>query len=119
MAADAITEGLTKNDLSKAQLGQWGPTFNQGVDRMRRLVCEYYDGFSFGRFVRHHPELKGTLTDLLIGDLFTDKVDKVWKPMEELYPEGKTAPKAWFAPASEEVTQNKVNELFLPEGHRP
>jgi flavin-dependent dehydrogenase len=119
MAADAITEGLAKGDVSKAQLGQWGPTFNKGVDRMRRLVCEYYDGFSFGKFVRHHPELKGTLTDLLIGDLFTDKVDKAWKPMESLYPEGKTAPQPWFAPASEEVTQNKVNELFLPEGYRP
>ena len=53
---------------------------------MRRLVCEYYDGFSFGNFVRHYPELRGTVTDLLIGDLFTDRVDKVWAPMESLYP---------------------------------
>ena len=22
------------------------------MERMRRLVCEFYDGFSFGRFVR-------------------------------------------------------------------
>lgn len=119
MAADAIVEGLRKGDVSKAQLGRWGPTFNQGVDRMRRLVCEYYDGFSFGKFVRHHPELKGTLTDLLIGDLFTDKVDKAWAPMESMYPEGKTAPKSWFAPTEGEAPQGKVNELFLPEGHRP
>lgn len=119
MAADAIHEGLQKNDLSKEQLGKWGPVFNQGVDRMRRLVCEYYEGFSFGNFVRHYPELKGTLTDLLIGDLFTDKVDKAWAPMESLYPEGKTPPKPWFAAAPEEIQQNKVNELFLPEGHRP
>jgi hypothetical protein len=26
--------------------------------------------------------LKGTVTDLLIGDLFRDEVDKVWEPME-------------------------------------
>ena len=57
---------------------------------MRRLVCEYYDGFSFGQFVRRYPELRGTVTDLLIGDLFTDRVDKVWPPMEALYPPGKT-----------------------------
>jgi hypothetical protein len=44
---------------------------------MRRLVCEYYDGFSFGNFVRRYPELQGTVTDLLIGDLFTERVDKV------------------------------------------
>src|SRR5207248_1635435 len=52
MAADAIAEGLQKGDLSAAQLGKWGPLFNRGVDRMRRLVCEYYDGFSFGKFVK-------------------------------------------------------------------
>ena len=86
MAADAIVEGLAKGDTSAAQLGKWGPEFNEGVDRMRRLVCEYYDGFSFGNFMKHYPELRGTVTDLLIGDLFTDRVDKVWKPMESLYP---------------------------------
>jgi flavin-dependent dehydrogenase len=117
-AADAINEGLQKNDLSEKQLGQWGDTFNQGIDRMRRLVCEYYDGFSFGQFVRQFPDLKGTVTDLLIGDLFEDKVDKVWKPMESLYPPGKTAPQPWFAPAAPEIAANKVNELFLPEGAR-
>ena len=75
-----------RDDLSAAQLGKWGPGFNEGVDRMRRLVCEYYDGFSFGNFVRNYPELKNTVTDLLIGDLFTDRVDKVWGPMESLHP---------------------------------
>ena len=69
-----------------AQLGKWGPEFNRGIDRMRRLVCEYYDGFSFGSFMRKHPDLRGTVTDLLIGDLFTDQVDDVWEPMEALYP---------------------------------
>jgi flavin-dependent dehydrogenase len=119
MAADAIAEGLQKGDVSKGQLGKWGPAFNQGVDRMRRLVCEYYDGFSFGKFVRTFPDLTGTVTDLLIGDLFTDRVDRVWGPMESLYPPGKTAPSPWFAEAPPEVAQNKVNELFLPEGPRP
>ena len=77
------------------QLGTWGPVFNEGVDRMRRLVCEYYDGFSFGAFVRNYPELRGTVTDLLIGDLFTDRVDKVWQPMESLYPPGKAPIPPW------------------------
>jgi flavin-dependent dehydrogenase len=84
MAADAIVEGFQKNDLSKAQLGKWGPLFNLGVDRMRRLVCEYYDGFSFGQFVRAYPQMRGTVTDLLIGDLFTDRVDGIWSKMESL-----------------------------------
>lgn len=84
LAADAIAEGLKNGDTTKAQLGKWGPGFMAGMDRMRRLVCEYYDGFSFGRFVKRHPHLKGHLTDLLIGDLFTDKVDDVIAPMNEL-----------------------------------
>jgi flavin-dependent dehydrogenase len=119
MAADAIVEGLKKNDVSAAQLGKWGPSFNQGVDRMRRLVCEYYEGFSFGNFVRHYPQLKGKVTDLLIGDLFTDKVDVVWQPMESLYPPGKTPPKPWDSGTPPEIAANKVNELYLPEGLRP
>jgi flavin-dependent dehydrogenase len=116
LAADAIAEGLAKGDVSAAQLGKWGEMFNRGVDRMRRLVCEYYDGFSFGKFVRTFPQLKGLVTDLLIGDLFTDKVDAVWGPMESLYPPGKTSIPAWTAEAPPEVAGNKVNELFLPEG---
>jgi flavin-dependent dehydrogenase len=119
MAADAIVEGLRSGDLSAAQLGKWGPALNQGIDRMRRLVCEYYDGFSFGKFVRQFPQLTGTITDLLIGDLFTDKVDVVWQPMESLYEAGKYQPNAWNSGTSPEIAANKVNELHLPEGARP
>ncbi len=119
LAADAIGEGFRNGDLSAAQLGKWGPAFNQGVDRMRRLVCEYYDGFSFGRFVRAHPDLRGTVTDLLIGDLFTDRVDKVWPPMEGMYPEGKKPPILWDAGVPAEEAKVKSSFLSLPEGHRP
>jgi flavin-dependent dehydrogenase len=119
LAADAIVEGLAKNDVSAKQLGAWETTFNHGVDRMRRLVCEYYNGFSFGKFVRNYPDLRGTVTDLLIGDLFTDRVDKVWPAMESLYERGKTAPPSWNAPASTEIRDNKANELVLPAGPKP
>jgi flavin-dependent dehydrogenase len=118
-AADAIVEGMEKGDLSASQLGKWRPVFDEGVDRMRRLVCEYYDGFSFGRFVRNFPHLQGTVTDLLIGDLFTDRVDKVWGPMESLYEPGKAAIPAWNAPATSDTAASKANELFLPEGIKP
>ena len=97
----------------------WGPMFNQGIDRMRRLVCEYYAGFSFGRFIREYPHLTGTVTDLLIGDLFTDKVDKVWGPMESTYEEGKGPPPMWDSGTPPEIASNKLNELFLPEGYKP
>ena len=99
--------------------GGWEAVFGQGIDRMRRLVCEYYDGFSFGNFVRNYPDLRGTVTDLLIGDLFTDRVDRVWAPMESMYEPGRTPPVSWNAPASKDVQENKENELVLPSGPKP
>jgi flavin-dependent dehydrogenase len=84
MAADAIAEGIRAGDTSAAQLGKWGPTFFAGMERMRRLVVEYYDGLSFGRFVRKHPDLKGLVTDVLIGDVFKDEVDVLWPLIDEL-----------------------------------
>ena len=47
--------------------------------------------------VRQFPEMRGTLTDLLIGDLFNDRVDKVWAPLESLYKEGKQPIPTWDA----------------------
>jgi hypothetical protein len=88
---------------------------------MRRLVCEYYEGFSFGQFVRNYPHLRGTVTDLLIGDLFTDRVDQVWEPMESLYPPGKPRIPAWNEPprAADQRDEPRVRELSLPEGLKP
>ena len=51
------------------------------------LVCEYYDGFSFGAFVRKYPHHKGNLTDLLIGNLFNEEVAEVFGPMEQMQAE--------------------------------
>jgi flavin-dependent dehydrogenase len=119
MAADAIAEGLKHGDVSARQLGRWGPIFNEGIDRMRRLVCEYYNGFSFGGFVREYPELRGTVTDLLIGDLFTDRVDKVWGPMESMYEPGRAPIPPWHAGPTPESAAEKVNQLVLPDGRRP
>jgi flavin-dependent dehydrogenase len=118
LASKAIVEGLAKGDTSGAQLGNWGQVFNEGVDRMRRLVCEYYSGFSFGKMIREYPELRGTLTDLLIGDLFHDGTDKVWGPLESLYEEGRAAIPRWNAGAAASAATDKENLLVLPEGRR-
>jgi len=119
LAADAIVEGLRNCDTSAGQLGKWGPKFNEGVDRMRRLVCEYYGGFSFGNMVRQFPEMRGTLTDLLIGDLFDDRVDKVWAPLESLYEPDKPPIPTWDAGTPAHLSKEKANELILPDGRRP
>ena len=119
LASQAIVEGLARGDTSGAQLGKWGPVFNEGVDRMRRLVCEYYSGFSFGKMIREYPELRGTLTDLLIGDLFHDGTDKVWGPLESLYEKGKAPIPSWNAGTPAAAAADKTNLLVLPEGRRP
>jgi hypothetical protein len=118
LASTAIVDALARGDASEAVLGSWGPVFNEGVDRMRRLVCEYYSGFSFGKMVRVYPELRGTLTDLLIGDLFHNGTDKVWGPLESLYEEGRAAIPLWNAGTPAETTGEKENLLVLPDGRR-
>ncbi|MCA9220732.1 MAG: tryptophan 7-halogenase [Planctomycetales bacterium] len=77
LAADNIIEALSNGDTSEAQLRKWEPEFLKGMARMRRLVCEYYEGLSFGRFIREYPHHQGDITDLLIGDLFKDSLDEV------------------------------------------
>ena len=120
MAADAICDGLEHGDTSGGAARRAGaPPSTSGVDRMRRLVCEYYDGFSFGRFVKAFPHLRGTVTDLLIGDLFTDRVDEVWAPMESLYPAGKSSLPRWNAGTPAHEAEGRANELVLPDGRRP
>ena len=103
----------------RRSLASGAPEFNEGVDRMRRLVCEYYDGFSFGKMVRQYPDLRDTLTDLLIGDLFNDGVDKVWGPLESLYQPGKQPIPRWDAGTPAAAAPGKTNELMLPDGRRP
>lgn len=84
MAADAIAEGIAKNVITKEQLSQWEPEYVKGMDRMKKLVYAFYEGFSFGGFIREHPEMKRHIIDLLVGDLFKDSVDEVFGPMKEM-----------------------------------
>lgn len=83
-AADAIAAGLAAGNTSAAQLGTWGPGYIAGMDRMRKLVCQFYDGLNFGKFVREHPGRKGLITDVLIGDLFKPDIDALWPLMNNM-----------------------------------
>ena len=68
LAADAIVEGLRRGDTSPTQLGCWIPEFQKGAAWIRKLVDAYYSPeFSFGHFLKDHPQYRGNLTDLLIG----------------------------------------------------
>ena len=91
LAADAIVDGLASGDTSAPRSsGKWGAGLQRGrrshaaagVRVLRRLQLRPRSSGSI-------PHLRGTVTDLLIGDLFTDRVDKVWEPMESLDNPGK------------------------------
>ncbi len=56
------------------------------------------------------------MTDLLIGDLFDDRVDEVWGPMETLYGDELEDIPAWNEEAPELVAATKENEWFYPTG---
>lgn len=91
MAADAIVDGLRKNDLSAEQLGCWTPEFKAGMAWIRKLVHAFYTNeFSFGKFMKMHPEYAGNLTNLLIGRVFEDGIGKIFDDMEPAIEEAKS-----------------------------
>ena len=75
---------LPATPVMEAKLGKWGPGYIAAMDRMRKLVCQFYDGLNFGKFVREHPDRKGLITDVLIGDLFKPDIDALWPLMDEM-----------------------------------
>ena len=82
MAADCVNEALANHDFSAAQLGKWGRPLSDGMQAMRKLVYAFYtEGFSFGQFMRRHPELKRNLVELLVGDVFRPEVNRIFDTM--------------------------------------
>lgn len=84
LAGDSIADALDAQDPSEQRLRRWEAEYVKGMDRMRRLVCAFYDGLNFGKLVRKNPDKKGLITDILIGNLFHDGVDQLWPLIEEL-----------------------------------
>lgn len=84
MAADAIDAAIKANDTSETKLRAWEGEFTLGMERMRKLVCAFYDGLNFGKLVRRNPDKKGLITDVLIGNMFHDAVDELWPLIDDL-----------------------------------
>ncbi len=73
LAAGAIDAALGKGDVSAGCFNDYGRTLCGGIEAMRKLVYAFYDRqFSFGKVIKQHPQVRGDLTDCLIGDLFRD-----------------------------------------------
>ncbi|MAT16540.1 MAG: alkylhalidase [Planctomyces sp.] len=89
VAADAVHEALTANDLSAERLGQWQPEYRKGVENFRKLVLAFYTpGFRFGEFLKVHPQYQTNLVDILIGNVFKPNVGEIFEAMGEVVPAG-------------------------------
>lgn len=82
-AADAVSAGFAKGDLSANQLGSWCDGFKQGSSLIHKLVLAFYTKeFSFGGFIKNNPQFQGNLTDLLIGRIFYDGAGTIFQEMD-------------------------------------
>ncbi len=83
MAADAVIDGLCTGDLSGEKLGVWTGEFTMGSNWVRKLVDAFYTrDFSFGRFMKAHPQHQGNVTDLLIGRVFHERAGRVFDDLD-------------------------------------
>jgi flavin-dependent dehydrogenase len=73
LAGAAVEAALTAGDVSAAQFREYGEQVCRGIEAMRKLVYAFYDhAFSFRVFLSQFPQLKGDMTDCLIGNPFRD-----------------------------------------------
>jgi flavin-dependent dehydrogenase len=73
LAGDAVDEALTAGDVSGSRFVPYGVKVCEGIESMRRLVYAFYNtAFSFREFLLDYPNLKGDMTDCLMGNLYLD-----------------------------------------------
>ncbi len=85
--ADAIHAAIEKNDTSAEMLGHWQNHYVTGLENFKKLVYAFYTpGFSFGDFLREHPEYHRHLVDILIGNVFAPHVSEIFDAMGDITP---------------------------------
>ncbi|MGH9796072.1 MAG: NAD(P)/FAD-dependent oxidoreductase [Candidatus Acidiferrales bacterium] len=73
LAAEAAHTALHAGDVSAERFTEYGRQMCYGIESMRKLVYAFYDHeFSFRVFVDNYPQMKGDITDCLMGNLFRD-----------------------------------------------
>lgn len=72
-AARAVDAAVEAGDFRAARFAAYGADLCEGVEAMRKLVYAFYEEtFSFGQLLKSRPDLRGDLTDCLIGNLAKD-----------------------------------------------
>ncbi len=84
LAADAIHEALAAGDISRVALSSFEPELRAGVKALRKLVYAFYDpDFHFAKFLQQHPDCRGQLIDLLMGNVFRKPVDELMAALDQ------------------------------------
>ena len=87
LAADAIHAAIQNGDVSQAALEGWVPEYTSGLEMFRKLVYAFYTpGFSFGKFLKEHPQYRDNLVDILIGNVFRPGVGDMFEHMQDVVP---------------------------------
>jgi flavin-dependent dehydrogenase len=83
MASECVVDALRSGDTSPERLGAWSPKFAEGTKWVRKLVHAFYSGdFRVGKFVMEHPQHAGTLTDLLVGKMFSPEMPAMFADLD-------------------------------------
>lgn len=86
MAGDAIHAALAAKDVSPERFADYASQLRAGVENMRKLVYAFYNpDFSFKDVVMKYPEMGGTITDCLSGDVNKD-YSELWQCIREFCP---------------------------------
>jgi flavin-dependent dehydrogenase len=73
LAADTVHDCLLAEDVSAGRFAPYAERMCNEIESMRRLVYVFYhQSFSFGKLIRSNPDIRGDLTDCLIGNLDKD-----------------------------------------------
>jgi len=73
LAGEAIDDALAAGDVSAERFSDYSETLCNGIEAMRKLVYAFYDeSFRFSDLLKKYPDLRGDLTDCLIGNLEKD-----------------------------------------------
>jgi flavin-dependent dehydrogenase len=86
-AADSIHAAIESDNFSTEQLSNWHAEHRAAVLLFRKLVYAFYStDFSFGQFLKMHPEFRSNVTDILIGDVYRPEVGAMFEVTGEIMP---------------------------------
>ena len=89
LAADAIHGALEAGDPSGERLGTFGDDFRSGLGAFKKLVYAFYTkGFSFGRFLKQHPDHRLPIILILQGDVFDYDFEPFFRDLDTMLGNG-------------------------------